>query len=141
MWAAIAAVVSLAEFHLPGSYLVWIGLGAAITALADVTIGGLVLETQLLVFAGGAAASCLLGYFVYRAVGRFPAEETHLNRRDQQMIGARGTVSDGIVDGRGKVRLGDSVWLAEGPDLPRDAHVVVTAVRGARLIVKAAERA
>jgi len=138
-WAAFAGVVSLAEFHLPGTYLVWVGLGAAITAALDAIFGGLALETQLLLFAGGTAASCFLGYFVYRAVGRFPAEETRLNRRDQLMIGEQGKVSDDFVHGRGKVRLGDTVWLAEGPDLPRDASVVVTAVRGARLIVRRAD--
>lgn len=140
-WAAVAAAMSLLEFHLPGTYFIWVGLGAAITALADAVFGGLALETQILVFAGGAAASCGVGFFVYRAVGRFPAEESRLNRRDQRMLGEHGIVAEGFVGGRGKVRFGDTVWLAEGPDLPRDAQVVVTAVRGARVIVKGVERA
>jgi membrane protein implicated in regulation of membrane protease activity len=32
--------------------------------------------------------------------------------------------------------VGDSQWLAEGPPLDEGAAVVVTAVRGARLVVR-----
>lgn len=55
------------------------------------------------------------------------------------MIGQRGTVAADFVHGRGKVRLGDSVWLAEGPDLPQGAPVVVISVRGTSVVVSASE--
>ena len=51
------------------------------------------------------------------------------------MIGARGTVCQAFVNGRGKVRIGDTVWLADGPDLAEGTPVVVAGVRGTRLEV------
>ena len=55
------------------------------------------------------------------------------------MVGARGTVCDAFFNGRGKVRVGDGVWLADGPDLPEGTPIVVSAVRGTRLVVQAVE--
>ena len=81
--------------------------------------------------------ACLGGYHVDRTAQVRVSGETPLNQRNQSVVGARGTVSSRIVNGEGKVRVGDTVWLAEGPDLPEDAPIVVTSVRGARLVVKA----
>jgi membrane protein implicated in regulation of membrane protease activity len=36
------------------------------------------------------------------------------------------------------VRLGDSVWLAEGPNLSEGTSVIVKSVRGTRVIVEEA---
>ena len=53
------------------------------------------------------------------------------------MVGARGTVCEPFFNGRGKVRLGDGVWLADGPDLAEGMPVAVKAVHGTRLVVEA----
>jgi inner membrane protein len=53
------------------------------------------------------------------------------------MLGERGTVCETFVSGRGKVRLGDTVWLAAGADLAEGTPVVVSGVRGTRLVVEA----
>jgi membrane protein implicated in regulation of membrane protease activity len=54
------------------------------------------------------------------------------------MIGAKGVVTEAIRDGVGKVRLGDTVWLAEGPDLDDGTPVAVTGMRGTVVIVSPA---
>ncbi len=41
-----------------------------------------------------------------------------------------------IVNGRGRVKIDDSVWSAEGEDAPDGAKVLVTGVRGAVLTVE-----
>jgi hypothetical protein len=137
-WAVIAAVVAVAELHVPGSYMLWIGLGAALTAGWVASGHAAAMEPQLITFAIAAAASCVLGWFVYRASGRRPTEADLLNRRAVQLIGASATVCEDIVNGEGKVRVGDSLWLAEGPPLRAGTAVVVTAVHGARLVVREA---
>lgn len=138
IWAVAAAVVALAELHVPGSYLIWIGLGAALTAGWVAVVGAASLEPQLIVFAIAAAASCVLGWFVYRALPGRRGEDAQLNLRAQQLLGAHATVSEPFVNGEGKVRVGDSQWLAEGPPLRQGTAVVVTAVHGARLVVREA---
>src|SRR5271165_1607962 len=70
-----------------------------------------------------------------------PVRPTALNERGLALVGARGIVAAPIVNGEGKVRLGDTVWIAEGPLLAVGAPVVVSAVRGTRLVVIAAAEA
>jgi len=139
-WAIVAVVVGLAELQLPGSYLIWIALGAALTAglCAAHPVG---LEWQLATFALAAAACCVAGYFVYRRGGHLPVHAMPLNDRTMSMVGARGVVCAGIVNGEGKVRLGDSIWIAEGPNLDEGSPVIVRSVRGTRVVVSAAASA
>ena len=134
-WIVQAGILGLAEMAVPGSYLMWIALGAAVTAVAATT--GMVLEGQLAIFATATAVSCLGGYFVYRALvpGMDRNGDAPLNAPRRSMVGAHGTVCEAFVNGRGKVRVGDTVWLADGPDLPEGTPVIVAGVRGTRLDV------
>lgn len=138
-WAALAAGLGLGELHVPGSYLVWVAIGAAVTAAIDAE-WHMGLGAQIAVFVVAAAISCLEGWRVYGRLGLRPRRAAPLNERDLAVVGAHGVVSADFVDGRGKVRLGDSVWLAEGADLPEGAAVVVSAVNGTTLVVEAAEQ-
>jgi hypothetical protein len=136
VWIVVAGLLALAELHVPGSYLVWIALGAALTSATHAAFGAS-LEEQLAIFAVASALSCLAGYFVYRRrqVGRHG--EAPLNQRDLAMVGARGSVCEALRNGHGKVHVGDSVWLAAGPDLADGTLVVVSGVNGTRLVVEA----
>ena len=62
--------------------------------------------------------------------------ELPLNRRELQIIGKEGVVYEPLINGHGKVRLGDTVWLAEGPDLPAQAPIIVRALRGTTVVVE-----
>jgi inner membrane protein len=137
-WVILAGLLALAELHAPGSYLAWIAIGAALTSIADAALD-LSLDAQLGTFAIASALSCVAGYFVYRRLHPRHRGEVALNERSLSMIGVRGTVCEAFLSGRGKVRLGDSVWLAAGPDLAEGTPVVVSGVRGTRLTVEALE--
>ena len=137
-WMVLAGGLGLAEMGVPGAYLMWIALGAAVTGALDAAFG-LSMAGQLGTFAAASALSCVAGYFVYRQMNRRVRGETLLNDKGLAMVGARGTVCEAFSNGRGKVRVGDGVWLADGPDLAEGAPVVVSAVRGTRLVVQAAE--
>ena len=80
---------------------------------------------------------CALGYFVYRWLEpseRVPA----LNRRKLNLVGAFGTAAGPFVNGHGKVRIADTVWLAESNgDLSPRMPVVVNCTT---LIVSRSER-
>ena len=43
-----------------------------------------------------------------------------------------------IVDGRGRVKIGDAFWTAHGPDLPAGTRVRVLAADGGALRVEPA---
>ena len=97
---------------------------------------GIVAGGRALCFTLASALSCAGGYFVYRGLGRGHAERgaaqrtKPLDARDPRR-GVRGAIKR-----RGKVRLGDGVWLASGPELAEGTPVVVTAVQGTRLVVE-----
>src|ERR1700722_17637003 len=138
-WATLAAVLGLLELHAPGGYLIWIAFGAALTAALRAPYE-LPITTQIATFAAASALSCLVGYFVYRHVDRRRSDGALLNQRGLLMVGARGFVCSPIVNGEGKVRLGDTVWLAEGPALEDGVPIVVNSVHGARVVVEPVTR-
>jgi inner membrane protein len=138
-WAIVGAVLGLLELHAPGGYLIWIAFGAALTAALRAA-SELPITTQIAAFSVASAISCLVGYFVYRQVDRRRSDGALLNQRGLRMVGARGFVCSPIVNGEGKVRLGDTVWLAEGPALDDGVPIVVSSVHGARVVVEAASR-
>jgi membrane protein implicated in regulation of membrane protease activity len=140
-WAIGALLLAIFELHAPGFYLIWVALGAGIAALATFLFGW-PLEGQLATFAAASLASCVIGFFVYRRMLSTEPPEQAVNVRGRQMIGELAIVAEPIRNGHGKIRFGDTVWLAEGPDLPEGAPVVVTGVRGTTAIVDpAGERA
>ncbi len=138
VWAVVAVLIALSERHAPGYYLIWLALGAAVTA-AGTAAWDISIHAQLALFAAASALSCVCGYFVYRRLN--VATDSTLNQRGRAMIGQRGTAVADFVNGCGKVRLGDSVWLAEGPDLAQGAPVVVASVRGTSLLVEPVQAA
>lgn len=139
-WTIVAACLGLAELHVPGSYLIWIALGGALTA-ALTSVFELSITAQIGGFIIASAISCGAGFLVYRRVDPQQFGTSTLNRRGLLMVGARGVVCSRIMNGEGKVRLGDTVWLAIGPEIAEGASVVVTSVHGSRLVVEEAEPA
>jgi hypothetical protein len=135
VWAIGSLITAIAELHCPGCYLIWIAAGGAITALASFAFD-LSLSSQLSIFAASCIATCVCGYFLYKRFAisnlekAFQKNTSPLNQRDLALIGTRGVIAEAIENGHGKVKLGDSVWLAEGPDLKDGTPVVVIHVRG-----------
>ena len=86
-WMILAGVLGLTEMFVPGAYLAWIALGAALTGAADAAFG-LSLEAQLAVFTAATALSCAAGFFVYRELYRRQRPEEPLNERHRAMLGA-----------------------------------------------------
>jgi hypothetical protein len=65
----------------------------------------------------------------------FHSERPLLNERAVQHIGEVHPLIDAIANGRGSVKIGDSVWRVEGPALPVGALVKIVGADGTRLKV------
>lgn len=133
IWAIAALLVTLCELHAPGSYLIWIGIGAGLTAVAAF-VGDITLVMQIGIFIVAAALSCVVGHFVYQTRISSPAMPL-MNQRALTMVGAKGVVAKNFEHGRGKVTLGDTVWLAEGPNLTEGTPIIVTRMRDTTVVV------
>jgi len=64
------------------------------------------------------------------------SDQPDLNRRAAQLVGRVLIVAEAIEGGRGKVRVGDTLWPVEGPDAPAGAEVRVTAAKATVLLVE-----
>ena len=134
-WFAAGVLLIALEALAPGFVLVWLGVSAIVTAVVTLIFQDMSLTYQLLIFAVLSVVSVLTGRrWVSRLNER--SELPLLNRRGEQYVGQRYTLKEPIRDGRGRVKVGDSMWSVRGPDLAAGAHVRVTSVDGATLVVE-----
>jgi len=142
VWWILALLLIGAEVLAPGYFMLWVGIAAAAMGAVLWLLPSLGVLPQALLFSALAFLSCGLYWKLLRS--RFAREDAvagTLNRRGEAMIGRRVVLADAIVNGHGRARVGDGLWLAEGPDLPTGTEVEVTAVDGTTLKVRAvAER-
>ena len=73
---------------------------------------------------------------VAAADGEEASDAPSLNVRAEQYVGRSTTVTVPIQGGRGKVKIGDSSWLAEGADAAAGTRVKITGVNGTVLVVE-----
>ena len=136
VWACAALLLMAAEVAAPGFFLLWLGFAAAGVFTVLLFAPGLAGVWQTLLFALFSLVSVGVCLFFFRK-SRVPSDQPLLNRRAQQHIGRHYELTSAIVNGQGKARVGDTLWLVEGPDLPAGATVEVVGVDGSTLKVKA----
>lgn len=138
-WWMLALLLLAAEVITPGFFMLWIGIAAALVGFVLLLFPNLSLLTQSVLFSVFAFISCITYWKLILPKIDRKTDQPHLNRRAEQLIGKRYVLETAIVNGSGKARVGDSLWLVEGPDLPVGAIIQVKAVDGSTLKVKAAE--
>jgi hypothetical protein len=137
-WFVLGLGLVIAEMVIPGMFLLWIGIAAGVTGLVALVLPEMGWQIQFIVFAALSVA-CVFAARAY--LSRHPIEtaDTTLNRRGSQYVGRVFNLHDAIVNGRGTVRVDDTIWRADGPDLPAGSKVRVTGIAGTVLKVEAAE--
>lgn len=136
-WWLLALVLIGAEMIAPGYFMLWIGLAAGIMGAVTLFAPALSPIAQALVFATLAIATCAIYWKLIRPLAEHRDDQPLLNRRGEKLVGRRVMVVEPIVNGRGKVRVGDGAWLAEGPDAPAGSEVEVVGAEGTSLKVRA----
>jgi len=132
-WMILAAVLFVLELTAPGIFLMWFGVAAAATALL-VFRYDIAWQWQLIWFSGLSLASVLLAA-KYLRKHPLESERPLLNERGVQLIGQSFDLIDPIVNGRGSVKIGDSIWRVAGPELPKGARIKVVGADGTLLKV------
>ncbi|MEP6511461.1 MAG: NfeD family protein [Dokdonella sp.] len=135
-WWLLALILVGAEMILPGYFMLWIGIAAGVMGIVMLVAPGLPTIAQAIVFALLSIAACLVYWKFIRPLAEQRNDQPLLNRRGKKLVGERFVLIEAIVNGRGKVKVGDGQWLAEGPDLPVGSEVEVIAVDGTALRVK-----
>ena len=135
-WFILGMLLLVLETMIPGVQFLWFGIAAmAIGVLGLLT--GVSWTWQVLAF-GLLAVLTVFWVRKYVRPDVVLSDLPDLNVRGQQYIGHSLIVEQAIQNGRGKVRVGDSIWAAEGPDTLAGERVRVTATRGTVLVVERA---
>jgi len=137
-WLALGTVLLILEVFGAGGYLLWIGMAAAAVGVLTFVMPELSWELQLLLFGLLSIATALYWWRRQRTAVR-PSDQPNLNLRGQELIGKTFVVHEAIVDGRGKIKVADGVWIARGPDAAIGSRVRVVGQQGAILLVEAAQ--
>ncbi|MET0252221.1 MAG: NfeD family protein [Novosphingobium sp.] len=133
-WLAIGVALATAEMLLPGYFLIWLAAAAVLTGVAALLIP-IGLPLQIALFAALAIVAVLLGRRWLKA-NPIVSPDPMMNDRGGRLVGETVTVTQAIEGGRGRVRHGDSEWLARGPDAPAGARMRIVGHDGAVLIVE-----
>lgn len=136
-WLAFGTLLLILEVFGAGGYLLWVGVAAAATGVLAFLIPAMDWTWQFLAF-GILALLTVVFWWRYQHRPGADAAASGLNRRGSELVGRQFALHDAIVGGRGKVRVGDSLWLVSGPDLPAGATVKVIGQDGVLLLVEPA---
>ena len=133
-WLALGLVLAVAEMAIPGVFLIWMAGAALVTGLVawvapigvPVQIGLFAVLSIVAVFSG---RRYIAGHPVVSA-------DPKLNDRGARTIGETVVVTQAIDGGQGRVKLGDSEWLAKGADAPAGTRLRVVGHDGVVLVVE-----
>lgn len=139
-WLAAAVLLGLAELAVPGVFLIFLAIAAAITAATTLAVPEVSLVAQLGSFAAWSSVAVLIGkrWYVDYPVD---SDDTLLNDRMARLIGETVVVEQALVNGAGRVRVGDGVWPATGPDATAGTEMRIVGHRGGVLAVEPATTA
>jgi membrane protein implicated in regulation of membrane protease activity len=133
-WLALGLILAAAEMAIPGVFLIWLA-GAALIVGALAWLLPIAVPLQIVIFAGLAIVSVFLGRRYLRANPIHEADPM-MNKRADRLVGESVVVTQAIEGGTGKVKLGDSEWLAKGTDAAVGTRLRVTGHEGTSLVVE-----
>jgi membrane protein implicated in regulation of membrane protease activity len=133
VWMILAAILFVLELISPGIFFMWFGVAAAITGLI-VFRYDMSWQWQLVSFAALSLVAVLLAN-KYLRQNPLESERPLLNERAVQLVGQSFELLDPIVNGRGSIKTGDTIWRVEGPELPSGARIKVVGADGTLLKV------
>ncbi|MFD1790709.1 NfeD family protein [Ochrobactrum teleogrylli] len=139
-WLVFGLALLILEILAPGIFFIWFGLAALVTGgvaflLSPTTIFGW--QAQAVVFLVLAVAFALAGRRFFGSKSE-NLDEPLLNRRGEQLVGQRTTLTEPINNGRGRIRINDTTWRVKGPDLPAGTEVRVVAFDAVTLEIEVA---
>ncbi|MFC3695121.1 NfeD family protein [Chenggangzhangella methanolivorans] len=133
-WVVLGLVLLALELIAPGTLLLWLGMAA-------IVVGGLALlfdpgwQIEVVGFAMLGLAAAVGWWFLGRPDNAASTDRPMLNRRAERHVGRVFTLEAPILNGEGRIRIDDTIWRVQGPDMPSGTRVKVTAADGANLSV------
>lgn len=133
-WAIGGAIVLILEVLAPGFFLMFIGGAAILTGMVALALD-LSLAAQLILFVIASAVAVIAGkrYYGEKGVDNLASG---INNPSKRLHGRSATVIDPVDAHGGRVKLGDSEWIARGGPAAAGERVLVVEVDGSCLVVE-----
>jgi hypothetical protein len=129
-WWIFGVVLLVLELLAPGVFFLWIAVAAGITGLISLTLPGMAIEFQFLIFAVFAVVVTIAGrkWFASR---QNTTDHPYLNQRGQHLFGRVVSLVDATQNAEARIHLDGTVWRVNtGVDLPAGHKIRITAIDG-----------
>jgi len=136
-WACLALLLIAAEVVAPGVFMLWLGMAAGVVFAVVLLVPGIPRPLQALGFIVLSFAFIAF-YRRYFRKSDEVSDQPLLNRRAEQFVGKVFVLDSAIVNGFGKIKVGDALWTVAGPELAAGSRVRVTTADSMVLTVVAA---
>jgi membrane protein implicated in regulation of membrane protease activity len=136
-WVVAGLILLALEVVLPGTFFLWFGVSAIVVGIVALIFPAIAWQAEVIGFLVLAVVLVIVGRRYYSGgLGRI--RPTGLNERAQNLVGRETVLGEPIVDGRGRIRVDDTVWRVTGPDMPSGSRVKVAGADGSVLRVEKA---
>ena len=135
-WWLFAIVLIIAEVFSAGAFFIWMGIAAIITGIVLLVMPELSWQAQFILFAIFSIIAILVGRSFFNRNEINTEDPTALDGQHDSLLGKTFTVEQAIINGSGRIKVGESTWKASGPDCKVGSPVRVVAIEGAELIVE-----
>ncbi|MGV6801400.1 MAG: NfeD family protein [bacterium] len=137
-WMILAVLLLILEILTGTTYMLWPAAAAFILGLVTTIAFQGQWEIQLALFAGLTFILTVIGTpYARKWLLDNRSDKQNLNERGAQKIGQHVEVVKAFHNGKGKVKVGDTEWNAQGDqDFEEGVNVEIVSVDGITLIVK-----
>ena len=134
LWFAAGLLLAGLEMVVPGVYLIWLAMAALATGVIALTAGP-ALGIQVVAFI---SLALIFAFSAKRMLRDRPivSSDPLLNNRRGRLVGQSAVVTTPIEGGEGRVRVGDSEWIARGNDALAGQRVLIIGSEGSILLVE-----
>lgn len=133
-WLILGVALMAIETLIPGAFFLWLGLAAILTGLLTVIIH-LPWTIAVGIWAILSVIS-VVAWTAYRKTHPKAEADSGLNQRGQEFVGQVFTLDKPVVNGKGEIRAGDTIWkIVSNQDLSAGVQVQVTGLDGTALRV------
>ena len=134
-WWAIAVFLLIVEVLAPGMFFLWMAQASLVTGMLLFFFPAMGWEIQLFIFSVLSVIGIAIARHFFKSHPT-DSEQPLLNRRTAQYIGRVFTLYQPIVNGQGKIKVGDSTWKIRGVDCPAGTRVKVVGADSVVLLVE-----
>lgn len=139
VWLIIGIILITFEAIGVGGFLLGIGIAALCQALILLIFGSMSWQVQVVLFSINSIIFSVLYWKYFRSFNQ-KSDNSLINDRASQLIGKSVEINQPLVNGQGRVQIGDTLWKVESEDtLTEGSKATVISSKGMILILKQIE--